>query len=131
MRVLIVDDHTIVRQALATVLAEDPIIQIVETAATGRAALERVRAMRPDIVLMDVLMPDMDGIEATRRICAEFPATCVIGLSMFAREEQASAMLAAGAMEYLTKDVRIDKLIAIMRGCHAQRRREVKKRAHH
>jgi DNA-binding NarL/FixJ family response regulator len=131
MRVLIVDDHTIVRDALATALADEADIEIVGKAATGRVAVEQVRTLRPEVVLMDIRMPEMDGIEATRVICAEFPATCVIGLSMFERQEQAQAMYEAGAMEYLTKEVRIDALIAVMRGCYEQRRHDRPKRPYH
>ncbi len=130
MRVLVVDDHPLVREGLVLLLADAPDIEIVGTADTGRAALEQVRRLRPDLVLMDIVMPEMDGIEATRLICTKFPRTAVIGLSMFSRQEQAEAMRAAGATEYVTKDIQIETLIAIMRDCYAARR-HLRRRPYH
>ncbi len=122
MRVLLVDDHTVVRQALRTLLEAEPDIQVVGEASNGRQAVELTRECQPDIVLMDVSMPEMNGIEATRIIHAETPAACVIGLSMFEHDRQGEAMRDAGAMDYVTKTAPTDVLMVVLRGCYARMR---------
>ncbi len=119
MRVLVVDDHAAVRQAYARRLALEPDILVVGEAADGREAIERTTEVRPDVVLMDIAMPVLDGVHATRVIHAEHPAVCVIGLSMDDRPEQAKAMRDAGAMDYVVKGTAVEELLVVMRGCVA------------
>jgi DNA-binding NarL/FixJ family response regulator len=82
-RILLVDDHLVMRQGLAGLLSMDPDFDIVGEASDGESALKLVRELRPDVVLMDIGMPKMDGIQATRIIHKELPEICIIGLSMF------------------------------------------------
>jgi PAS domain S-box-containing protein len=103
VRVLLVDDHVIVRQGLALLLEEEPDIELVGQANDGQEAVVRARETHPDVVLMDVTMPIMDGIEATRRIMAELPEAKVIGLSMHEGAEMAGHMREAGAVDYVPK----------------------------
>ena len=124
MRVLLVDDHTIVRQALYKLL-DAPDIEFAGEASNGREAITFTRHLQPDMVLMDVAMPIMNGIEATRAIHAEWPQVCIIGLSIHAEDAQAEAMRDAGARAYLTKDVPIEVLLAAMRVCSARMREEL------
>ena len=115
MRILLADDHSLVRQSLAHVLSREPDLEIVGEAWDGKLAVEVARELRPDVVLMDISMPVMDGIEATRRICAECPAVRVIGLSMFTHAEQARPMLDAGAAGYVCKTDAPDVLLKAIR----------------
>jgi len=103
VRVLLVDDHTIVRQGLAHLLAYEAGIQLVGQASNGQEALELARATRPDVVLMDVSMPGMDGIEATRRLVEELPGVKVIGLSMYTDPEVSQRIREAGAVDHIPK----------------------------
>jgi DNA-binding NarL/FixJ family response regulator len=123
MRVLLVDDHTIVRQALYKLL-DAPDIEFAGEASNGREAITFTRHLQPDVILMDVSMPDMDGIEATRAIHAEWPQVCIIGLSIHDEDAQAEAMRAAGAMGYVTKTALQEKLLAVIRACYARMREE-------
>ena len=129
MRVLLVDDHTILRQALRLVLEMEPDITIVGEAANGTDAVALAHHLQPDIVLMDIGMPIMNGIEATRAIRAEAPGVCVIGLSMFSLDEQGAAIMAAGAVEFVTKSAPSAELIAVLRACAARQREEVRLKA--
>jgi len=113
IRVLLVDDHLVVRQGLAMVLGGEPDIEIVGEASDGRSAIELARKLHPDVVTMDVGLPGMDGIEATRIIHAELPGIAIIGLSMF--EDQKDAMERAGAVEYLPKTGASPNLLAAIR----------------
>jgi len=103
VRILIAEDHRMMRDALASLLEKEPGFEVVGLAADGLEAVRLAREVKPDVVLMDVNMPRMDGIEATRQITAELPATKVIGLSVQAEGEIASAMLAAGASSFVAK----------------------------
>ncbi|MFW5640536.1 MAG: response regulator [Thermodesulfobacteriota bacterium] len=103
IRVLFADDHQVMRQGLIRMIADQPNIQVVGEAADGREAVEMVRRLRPDVVVMDVNMPKMDGLEATHRITAEFPEMRVIGLSMFMDKEIGRAMREAGAETFVSK----------------------------
>ena len=118
MRVLVVDDHTVVRQALALMLSQESDIEVIGEASNGKAAVEMARSLNPDIILMDVNMPMMNGIEATRAIHGELPGISVIGLSMYERDEQATPMLNAGAVGYVSKSDAPDVLLAAMRACY-------------
>jgi DNA-binding NarL/FixJ family response regulator len=124
MRLLLVDDHGFVRRALYMLL-DEPDIEIVGEAASGREAVEFTRALQPDVVLMDVSMPDMDGVQATRAIHAEWPQVCIIGLSIHEEDTQAEAMRAAGAMGYVTKTAFHEQLLTVMRSCYARLREEL------
>jgi signal transduction histidine kinase/ActR/RegA family two-component response regulator len=117
IRVLLVDDHIVVRDGLAVQLRQQPDIEIVGEASDGMTAVDLVRGLRPDVVTMDVNMPGMNGIEATRAILAELPGLSVIGLSMFEGAEKAAAMRAAGAVNYLSKSASFDSLLAAIRAC--------------
>jgi DNA-binding NarL/FixJ family response regulator len=103
-RVVVVDDQTAVREGMAVIVGMDPDLEVVGTAADGRAALAMVAAAAPDVVLMDLRMPHMDGVEATRRICAEHPGTAVVVLTTYDDDLNVLAALRAGALGYLTKD---------------------------
>jgi len=115
IRVLLVDDHAAVRDGIALQLQQQPDIEIVGEAADGASALNLVRALRPDVVTMDVNMPGMNGIDAARVIHAEHPRIKIIGLSMSEDSEQGAAMRNAGALHYLSKSVSLDKLLAAIR----------------
>jgi PAS domain S-box-containing protein len=111
-RVLLADDHAIVRQGLAGLLREHDAIDVVGEAVDGQEAVELTRQTRPDVVLMDITMPRLNGIEATRRIMEMDPAVRIIGLSMHAEADMAAAMQKAGAAAYFSKDVAPEKLFS-------------------
>jgi DNA-binding NarL/FixJ family response regulator len=111
VRVLLVDDQALFREALATLLEVRPEIDVVGEAADGEQALRRVVATRPDVVLMDLRMPVLDGIAATRRLRAEHPGVRVLALTTFDGDEEVFAALRAGAVGYLLKDVSGDRLV--------------------
>jgi len=115
VRILLADDHVLVRQGLATLLAGAPDLQVVGEAADGEQAVEATRRLAPDVVLMDVSMPRLNGVDATRRIRAEWPAVRVIGLSVDETPLQAEAMRQAGATAYLGKDAPAEILLAAIR----------------
>jgi len=110
-RVLLVDDHELVRQGIAAMLHGAPDLRVVGEARSGREALEVARRELPDVVLMDVRMPDMDGLEATRRIKEERPRTAVIMLTMHDNPTYLRDAVRSGAAGYLLKDVSKDELI--------------------
>jgi len=113
IRVLLVDDHLVVRQGLAMVLGAESDIEIVGEASDGRSAIDLARKLRPDVVTMDVGMPGMSGIDATRAIHAELPEIAIIGFSMF--DDQGGDMREAGAVGYLPKTGASAKLLAAIR----------------
>lgn len=115
IRLLLADDHQILREGLASLLSEESDMEVVGQAGDGREAIELARAMRPDVVLMDVTMPRLDGIQATRLITSELSGIAVIGLSMHEEDDMATAMRAAGAVAYLSKGGPSDSLIAAIR----------------
>jgi len=103
IKVLIADDHTLVRQGIRSLLALAADIEIVGEAADGRQAVEKVRQLVPDVVLMDLAMPKMGGLEATRRIRKEFPATKVIAVTQYDDSEYVIPVIEAGARGFVTK----------------------------
>jgi two-component system, NarL family, nitrate/nitrite response regulator NarL len=117
IRVVLVDDHIVVRQGVAGLLKAEPDISIAGEASDGESAVALVRQVRPDVVLMDISMPGMNGIEATGIIHAEMPEVRVIGLSMFEEAERADAIRQAGAVNYLTKSGPAEELVAAIRLC--------------
>ena len=112
VRVLIVDDDDLMRAGLRGVLASDDAIELVGEAGDGREAAYRVRLLRPDVVLMDVRMPDLDGISATREVLAAFPDVKVVILTTFEQDDYIFGALSAGASGFLLKRTRPEELIA-------------------
>ena len=105
LTILLADDHPVVRQGLKTFLDLQPDLQVVGEAATGAEAVAQAEELRPDVVLLDLVMPDVGGIEAAGRIRAECPETKVIVLTSYADDENVLPALKAGASGYLLKDV--------------------------
>jgi DNA-binding NarL/FixJ family response regulator len=103
IKVLIADDHTLVRQGIRSLLALTADIEIVGEAADGREAIKKVRQLAPDVVLMDLAMPNMGGLEATRRIRKEFPATKVLAVTQYDDSEYVIPVIEAGARGFVTK----------------------------
>ena len=118
IKILIVDDHGVVRQGLRGYLDFQPHITVVGEAANGEEALELAQLHLPDVVLMDLIMPKMDGITATRRLRTLAPETKVIILTSFADEEKVFPALKAGAVGYLLKDVSPQELVAAIHSAH-------------
>jgi len=115
IRVLVVDDHRLVRAGLITLLEAAGDIEVAGEAADGRQALEAARAVAPDVVLMDLSMPVLDGVAATRLLLQEQPRARVVALTSFSDRQRVNDVLAAGAIGYLLKDSRPDELIAAVR----------------
>jgi DNA-binding NarL/FixJ family response regulator len=111
VRVLLVDDQALFREALATLLEVRDEIEVLGEAADGAAALQQAAVLRPDVVLMDLHMPVLDGIAATRRLRVEQPEVRVLALTTFDDDEDVFAALRAGAVGYLLKDVASDRLV--------------------
>jgi DNA-binding NarL/FixJ family response regulator len=111
VRVLLVDDQALFREALATLLGVRPEIEVVGEAGNGAEALDRAATLHPDVVLMDLRMPVLDGVSATRRLRVEQPGTRVLALTTFDDDEDVFAALRAGAVGYLLKDVSADRLV--------------------
>jgi NarL family two-component system response regulator LiaR len=119
IRVLITDDHAVVRQGLRMFLGLDDEIQIVGEARNGAEAIELARLHRPDVVLMDLLMPVMGGIEATSRICAELPDTEVVAMTSVLEDSAVVGAVRAGAIGYLLKDTDGPALCAAIKAAAA------------
>jgi DNA-binding NarL/FixJ family response regulator len=111
VRVLVVDDQSLFREALVTLLGARPEVEVAGEAGDGQQALERAAAVGPDVVLMDLHMPVLDGIAATRRLRTEQPGVRVLALTTFDDDEDVFAALRAGALGYLLKDVSADRLV--------------------
>jgi signal transduction histidine kinase len=121
IQVLCVDDHPIVRQGIATLLSVEPDMALVAEAANGREAIQQFRAHRPDITLMDLQMPGMNGLDAIGAIRAEFPDARIIVLTTYAGDAQAQRALQAGARGYLLKNALHRELLDAIRAVHAGR----------
>jgi DNA-binding NarL/FixJ family response regulator len=115
IRVLLVDDHRLVRAGLSGLLSTAADLSVVGEAADGRQAVELARTLAPDVILMDLSMPVLDGIEATRQILGQQPGSRVIALTSFADQDKVAAVLAAGAIGYLLKDCEPADLLAAVR----------------
>jgi DNA-binding NarL/FixJ family response regulator len=114
LRLLVVDDHEVVRQGLVAMLARRPNFQVVAEAGTAADSIELARKFKPDLVIMDVRLPDGSGIEACREIRAEMPATKVVILTSYPDEEAVFSAIIAGASGYLLKQVRGRDLVAAL-----------------
>jgi DNA-binding NarL/FixJ family response regulator len=115
IRVVIADDHTLFREGLRALFASEGDIEVVGEAADGAAAVSSVSELHPDVVVMDLMMPGVNGLEATRQIHAETPGTKVLVLSMYDDEEHAQGLLAAGASGYMLKRATSDELVRALR----------------
>jgi DNA-binding NarL/FixJ family response regulator len=111
IRVVVADDHGVLRDGLAGLIAAQPDLELVGAAANGAEAVELCRSAVPDVVLMDLEMPVLDGIDATRAILAELPATVVLVLTSFSDRRRITGALDAGAVGYLLKDASADEVV--------------------
>ena len=119
IRVMLVDDHTVVRSGLATFLVAYDDIELVAEAGSGEQALLLCEKYRPDVVLMDLVMPGMDGVTATQKLRERYPEVQVLALTSFQEEEMVQGALKAGAIGYLLKNVTADDLAQAVRAAHA------------
>jgi len=119
IRILLVDDHTMVRQGLSQLLAAEPDFEVVGEASEGSAAIEMAIVLIPDVVVMDINMRGMNGIEATRAIRSTLPSVQVVALSMFEEVQHGRTMRAAGALAYLSKTGPPSILIDTIRSCRS------------
>jgi DNA-binding NarL/FixJ family response regulator len=122
IRVLTVDDHALLREGIAALLSGEPDVEVVGSAATGREAVERFRALQPDVTLMDLQMPEVNGLMATTAIRAECPEARIIMLTTYAGDMQVLEALKAGACGYLLKSTLSKELLAAIRAVHAGRK---------
>jgi NarL family two-component system response regulator LiaR len=121
IRVMLVDDHTMVRRGLAAFLKVFDDLQLAGEAESGEAAIQLCAEILPDVILMDMVMPDMDGAATTRAIRQQFPQVQVIALTSFKEGDLVKHALEAGAIGYLLKDVTVDELAGAIRAAHAGR----------
>jgi len=115
IKIILADDHQIVRQGLRSLLAGEPDMQVVGEADNGRQALKLAQELAPDVIIMDISMPDMNGIEATRQLMVESPGVRVIALSMHSDSLFVMNMLKSGARGYLLKDCALEELVKAIR----------------
>ena len=122
IKVIVADDHWIVREGLCSLLKQEKDIAVVGEAENGQTAVRLAQQLNPDVVVMDITMPDLNGMEATQRICAEASRTKVIGLSMHSDRRFVTRMLKAGAAGYLLKDSAFGELAEVIRAVVAGRK---------
>lgn len=122
IRVMIVDDHAVVRQGLHSLLADDAAFDLVGEASDGQSALRQVATLHPDVVLLDIRMPGMDGLEVTRRLRADHPDVRIIILTTYAEDEYLVEALRAGAQGYLLKSILYEDLARAIRDVHSGER---------
>jgi DNA-binding NarL/FixJ family response regulator len=115
IRVLLADDHNIVREGLRSLLEKDPEIEVVAMADNGRTAVQLAGELKPDVAILDIAMPEMNGIEATRRITRDDPEIKVLALSMHSARRFVTEALSAGAKGYLLKDCAAEELVRAIR----------------
>jgi NarL family two-component system response regulator LiaR len=118
IRVLLTDDHAIVRKGVRALLATERDIQVVGEACDGEEAVAQAEALRPDVILMDLVMPKLDGIEAISRIMVKLPSTRILVLTSFAADEKVFPAIKAGALGYLLKDSGPEELVGAIRQVH-------------
>jgi DNA-binding NarL/FixJ family response regulator len=116
IRVLVCDDQTVVREGLAAILSTDPEIEVVGMAGNGKEALALVPEAHPDLVLMDLQMPVMNGVEATQQLRGRYPTVRILVLTTYAEDKWVFEAIGAGAAGYLLKDSRRDELLAAIKG---------------
>ncbi len=114
-KIMLVDDNNIMRDVLRSFLAKQPCMDVVAEAENGRTAIKLTGKFRPDVIVMDIIMPDLNGIDATRQIVEEFPGTKVIALSMHSDRQFVVGMLKVGALGYLLKDCVFEELLPAVR----------------
>jgi two-component system response regulator NreC len=120
LRILLADDHKIMREGLRSLLDEQAGMEVIAEADNGRKALRLCRELLPDLVIMDITMPDLNGIEATRQIIAECPGVKVVGLSVHSDRQFVKGMLQAGASGYLLKDCSFREVLAAIEAAVAK-----------
>lgn len=120
IKILLADDHNVLRQGMAQVLSAQPDMQVVAQAENGRMAVHLANEHKPDVILMDINMPEMDGVEAARQITATLPKTGIIILTMYRRDEYVFEAIKAGASGYLLKEVELDELLEAIRAVARQ-----------
>ena len=118
IRVMLVDDHQLIRSCFREVLGKEPGLEIVAEAGNGEKAIHMVRTHRPDVILMDVSMPGIGGLEATRRISQSFPETRIIALTRYGDDPFPARLLEAGAAGYITKGSEIEEVISAIKSVH-------------
>lgn len=119
IRILIADDHAVVREGLRAVLGSEPDMEVVGEAATGKEVLERAAELRPDVILMDIQMPGINGIEASRRILEASPKVGVVVLTMFEDDESVFSAMRAGARGYVLKGAHPSEILKVLRAVAA------------
>jgi DNA-binding NarL/FixJ family response regulator len=123
IRILAVDDHALLREGIAALIADQPDMRIVAEASTGREAIEQFRIYTPDVTLMDLQMPDMNGIDAMIAVRSEFPDSRFIVLTTYSGDVQVSRALKAGARAFLLKSLLRKELLDTIRAVHAGQKR--------
>ena len=118
IRILIADDHAIVREGLRALIATEPGLELVDEAADGVEAVDKVRALRPDVILLDMMMPRKDGLGAIQEIIADSPDARILVLTSFAEDEKVFPAIKAGALGYLLKDSSPQELLQAIRNVH-------------
>jgi DNA-binding NarL/FixJ family response regulator len=118
IRVLVADDHPVVRSGLAGIISQEPEFELVAEASDGRNAVARFREHRPDVVLMDLRMPDMDGVAAIREIKSDFPEARILALTTYEGDVDIHRALEAGARGYLLKDMLLTDVLTAIRAVH-------------
>ena len=122
IRILAADDHQLIRQGIAGLIADEPGMTLVAEAANGREALDEFRRHKPDVTLMDLQMPEMNGIEAMTAIRTEFPDARIIVLTTYKGDVQVLRAIKAGASGYLLKSTLVNEMLAAIRAVHAGRK---------
>lgn len=119
IQILLVEDQTLMRQGLKTILDLEPGLRVIGEAADGESGIQMAFELRPDVILMDVQMPNLNGVEATAQLCRQWPEAKVIILTTFDRDDYVYQGVRAGALGYLLKDAPANKLIETIRRVHA------------